>query len=217
MSTATPHIFLLPGVNATCPVYSRLLPLIENASIVDFIDPQPRESLTSYAKRMSARFDADAYIGRVSFGGILALEISRIIRPKGCILISSIRGPDQLPPKTQRWRSIGGRNCARAQRLLSRFATFVPRFMRSSETFRLARLAGPNGSWHRWATAAVLDWESLPFPDSVPTLHIHGDADTTFPIEFVTPDIVVPRGRHALSISHPEEVAWAICRLRQDA
>ena len=198
------------------PVYSRLLPLIENATIVEFIEPRSSESLNSYAERMSCHFDPEGYIGGVSFGEILALEISRIINPRGCLLISTIVGPHQLPSSIRRWKTLGRRNYANAHQFLARTASLVPQQFRTSATYRLGRLAGENGRWHRWATGAVLDWASQE-PLSVPTLQIHGDADTTFPIESVTPDIIVPSGRHALPVSHPEEVANAIDRLRNAA
>src|SRR4051812_10554360 len=118
MNVPQAHVYLLPGMSADFPVYTRLAPLLPNATIVSFIEPHSNESLTSYAERMAATFHADSYIAGVSFGGILALEISRIIRPKGCILIASIRRPDQLPPWFRVWRSIGGRNCSKVLRLI---------------------------------------------------------------------------------------------------
>lgn len=74
-------IYLLPGMTSDYPVYSRLTPLLQNARIVDFIDPKVNESLTSYARRMAEQFPPLCFIAGVSFGGILALEISRIVQP----------------------------------------------------------------------------------------------------------------------------------------
>ena len=217
MASPKPTIYLLPGMNSHYPVYSRLLPLVENVKVVDFIEPEPRESLPSYAERMSCYFDTAAYIGGVSFGGILAQEISRIIKPRGCLLISTIVGPHQLPPSVRGFRAIGRRTYSNAHKLLCRSASFVPRRIRTSATYRIGRLAGENGNWQRWATGAILDWNPDVGSIPVPTLQIHGDADRTFPINLTTPDIIVPTGRHALPVSHPEEVAAAIHRLRTAA
>lgn len=209
MNRETPPLYLLPGMTADCPVYSRLLPLVAGAKIVSFIDPLPNESLVCYAARMAPRFHPDSYIGGVSFGGILALEISRLVRPKGCILISSVQSPRQLPPWFRIGRAFGGRNCSRLLRVIGDAASLVPGRIRTSSTIRVAKLSGFNGAWQRWATSAVLDWQ----PDDdfgAPMLHIHGDADLTFPLRYVRPDVVVHRGRHALPISHPTETANAI-------
>jgi len=56
----------------------------------------------------------------------------------------------------------------------------------------------------------VMDWQGPRDGHNIRTLHIHGDADTTFPVRYVTPDVVVATGSHALPISHPQEVAAAI-------
>lgn len=113
-----PQVYLLPGMTADYPVYSRVMPLLANAALVPFIEPRAAESLNSYATRMADSFHPDAYIVGVSFGGVLAVEISRIIRPKGCIIVSSIRNPRQMPPWFRWSRILGGQNSVRLLRLL---------------------------------------------------------------------------------------------------
>jgi pimeloyl-ACP methyl ester carboxylesterase len=203
-------IYLLPGMTSDYPVYSRLTPLLQNARIVDFIDPKINESLTSYARRMAEQFPPLCYIAGVSFGGILALEISRIVQPAGCILIASVTGPDELPPWFRVWRRLGGRNCSSILNIIGNAAAIVPKSIRTSSTIRATKLSGVAGAWHRWATSAVLDWNPDPLPISSPLLHIHGDADSTFPIRYTKPNVVVANGRHSLPISHPVETANAI-------
>lgn len=203
-------IYLLPGMTGEYPVYSRLTPLLRNASIVNYIAPRHNESLTAYAERMAVQFPPRCFIAGVSFGGILALEISRIVQPAGCILISSITNSNQFPPRLRVWRSLGGRNSARILNMVGGAAALVPKSFRTGSTMRAIKLSGAAGAWHRWATSAVLNWNPKPKPMPTPLLHIHGDADTTFPVRYTKPDVVVPNGRHALPISHPVETANAI-------
>ena len=197
-------------MTADYPVYSRLTPLLPNATIINFIDPKPNESLTAYAERMADRFPKQCYIAGVSFGGILALEISRIVQPAGCILISSVSSPNELPPWFRVWRSLGGRNCSRILNVIGNSAVLVPKSLRTSSTMRATKLSGAAGAWHRWATSAVLDWNPAAEPISSLCLHIHGDADKTSPTQYTNPDIIVPNGRHDLPISHPVSTANAI-------
>lgn len=208
--SAAPPIYLIPGMTAEYPVFSRLTPLLPNAMVVNFIEPRPSDSLIDYAQRMAEQFTPHGFIAGVSFGGIVALEISRIVRPKGCVLISSIREPHQFPPWMRVSRAIGGRNCSRVLRLIGDFTSLVPASVRSSATMRARKLSGVRGAWHRWATSAVLDWRPEPKPIGVPLLLIHGTADATFPIRYIEPHVVVPNGRHALPQSHPIETANAI-------
>jgi hypothetical protein len=55
-------IYLLPGMTADYPVYAKLLPLLPNAQIVQFIEPEPSESLADYAKRMAPQFSGPSEI-----------------------------------------------------------------------------------------------------------------------------------------------------------
>lgn len=197
-------------MSAEYPVYSRILPLLPNATVVDFIPPEPRESLVDYASRMSKLLSSNCFVAGVSFGGIIALEIARILRPRGCILISSILHPRELPPWFRAWRTLGGRRSSALLQWIGWSASLVPRSICTSSTFRATKLAGTGGKWHRWATSAVIDWQPEATVDCCPILQIHGTADTTFPIRYTHPHVSVTGGRHALPISHPTETANAI-------
>ena len=211
MMQHSPLICLLPGMTQQYPVYHRLLPLLPSARVVPFIEPQPDETLQAYARRMAPLFSRDCFIGGVSFGGILAQEISRIVQPHGCIVIASIQHPSHLPPRLRMLRTLGGRWMDRLLRATGRLAESVPASVRTSSTARLRKLSGEAGRWHRWATGAVLDWQPAASQD-VPLTHIHGDKDTTFPVGRTTADIIISGGKHALPVSHPEETAAAIRR-----
>lgn len=61
--------------------------------------PLRNESLKAYVQRLSAQIDTSeefAIVG-VSFGGIVAVELNKIICPKQTILISSAMTSKQLP------------------------------------------------------------------------------------------------------------------------
>jgi pimeloyl-ACP methyl ester carboxylesterase len=184
--------------------------MLPYAFAIDFIQPNPRETLVSYASRMASQLPSNSFIGGVSFGGIVALEVARILRPRGCILISSIRHPSELPPWFRIGRLLGGRCCVSFLAMIGSAAAVLPKSVCTSTTIRAKKLAGTDGSWHRWATSAVIDWKPELAFDGCPVLQIHGTADSTFPIRYTHPDIVVPNGHHALPISHPVETANAI-------
>lgn len=208
-------IYLLPGMTPNFPIYARLQPLLPNATIVDFIPPRPRESLISYAHRLALDIPPRSFVVGVSFGGILALEISRIVRPLGCILISTIKHPAELPPWFRMGRFLGVGTCSPALRSIGRLATLMPKRLRTASTLRATKLAGTAGQWHRWATTAVIDWSRCrqkpgPRIESCPVLQIHGTKDTTFPIRFIQPDIRVHSGTHSIALTHPQELADSI-------
>ena len=45
-------------------------------------------------------------VSGVSFGGIVARELASSINAKACILISSVRSPDELPPWFRVFRAL---------------------------------------------------------------------------------------------------------------
>ncbi|MEZ6089211.1 MAG: alpha/beta hydrolase [Pirellulaceae bacterium] len=77
----------------------------------------------------------------------------------------------------------------------------------------MTKLNGDAGEWHRWATAAVLNWSPSTDADRIPLFRIHGDRDTTFPIRYTNADIVIRGGGHVLPVTHHEEVAEALRRI----
>ena len=48
--------------------------------------------------------------------------------------------------------------------------------------------------------------ESQPAASEMPVDHIHGEADRLFPVALTHPDVIVPRGEHALSLFSPSAV-----------
>ena len=204
-------LYLLPGMTPDDRIFDRLVPLLPNSSVVNWLEPHKHESLSAYAGRLAATIPTShCFIGGVSFGGIVALEMSRIIRPHGCFLISSIRDPQQLPPWLRVFRLMAGRHCPRVLNTIGQIAAVTPKRIRTQSTARVTKLAGDAGAWHRWATSAVLQWQPDGSVPNVRVYHIHGDADTTFPIRYTDPDVIVRNGGHVLPLTHPADVADAM-------
>lgn len=127
-----------------------------------------------------------------------------------CILISSIRSLDELPPGLKR----AGRILSPAPELLLRWAGDASRcwpvVIRPPALTRLAKLGGQEGYWHRWATAAVLMWKPSAAARCVRSFAIHGTADTTFPVQYVHADVTISGAGHDMACTHADEVAASI-------
>ena len=206
MPTDSPPIYLLPGVNKSYPVFEHLEPQLPNATIVDYPAAEPGESLCDYAGRVAQQLSPHAVLIGLSFGGVLAQELVHFLPMRACVLIATVRGPHQFPPHYRWSRRLGIRGTMSAMRVASHLSLLIPKRFYSRT---LAR-AGRAGPWQRWAMASVANWHPRPAADPPPTLQIHGSADTTFPLRYVEADVVVDGGRHALPVSHPDEVLQAI-------
>ena len=153
-------------------------------------------------------------VSGVSFGGIVARELASSISAKACVLISSVRSPKELPPWFRMFRLLTPQTAEIGMKTIGELSSYWPRRLRTPATWRLLKLAGTSGAWHRWATAAVLNWKPCGEDNPIPVFQIHGDRDATFPIKYIDADYVVQGGGHVLPLTHGREVAE---KLRQIA
>ena len=94
------HVYLMPGMSANSLIFERIkLPKDYRSHLLDWIDPKKDESISDYAIRFSKLIEHEnpVLLG-VSFGGILVQEISKIIKVKLLIIISSVKCKSELPP-----------------------------------------------------------------------------------------------------------------------
>jgi len=65
---------------------------------IDWINPLERESIEDYSKRLAELIDQNEKFGilGVSFGGLIATEMSKILKPELTILISSAETKNEL-------------------------------------------------------------------------------------------------------------------------
>jgi pimeloyl-ACP methyl ester carboxylesterase len=201
-------ILLLTGMTPDHRIFDRLLPLLPTAVVVDWISPKERESIVSYADRLSCtiNYDEPMVVCGVSFGGIIARELACRLNTTSCVLISSVRSPRELPPWYRICR-VAPRSAEAIMKASGAVANRWPRRLRSPATWRLRKLAGKSGEWYRWATAAVLNWKPSQHVDQIPSVHIHGDRDATFPIRYTRADSIILGGGHVLPLTHFEEIA----------
>jgi pimeloyl-ACP methyl ester carboxylesterase len=209
------RILLLTGMTPDHRIFDRMLPLLPNASVVPWIAPRSYESIPQYAARLASTLSPteDCVICGVSFGGIVARELAHQVSAKCCIQISSIRDSSQLPPWFRLLRGFSFLGFEHMLAVVGQLAVLMPRRVRTRSTSRLTKLAGPKGAWHRWATTAVLRWKARIELDSIPLVQIHGDSDSTFPVRYVSPNVVISSGGHVLPLTHANQIASIIASL----
>jgi hypothetical protein len=176
-----------------------------------WIDPLPNESLESYAQRLipTLKIDEsqDYYIGGVSFGGMVALEVSRHLNPRAVFLISSCPSYRQVS-----WlvRFPGKVIAPRVT------ANFVKHFLWLAPL--AIRLTGPlhrdqrnllidiwnnaNLEVMRWGAMIMTQWE-FTHTLKVPIHEMHARYDLFIPLSGVNPDAIVENGWHAFNLTHP--------------
>ena len=213
---------MLPGLGADSRMFHpqrAALPVVETP---DWIAHVPGESLRSYARRFAQTIEIKqpAILCGVSMGGMIALEMSRLVPTRHIILIASCRRIDAANGLLR----LAGR-CARfvPLPLIRHGGVFAPLFLgrggalsRGDRDLLVSMARGLPADFIRWAGSAVVEWEGCPDPGA-PVTHIHGDRDWVIPLRRVQADCVIAGGMHVLNLSHPAEVNRFIRDTVQDA
>lgn len=203
-------LYFISGLGADKRAFSRLkIPPQYKVVHLDWMEPETNESLQAYVKRMAQRIDTSepfALIG-LSFGGIVCTELSSILKPAVTIIISSVTSRKEMP---WHFRFLGRIN---ADRVVNAAAMkkehffshwfFGTKQVHEQELFRtILRESSP--TYVKWAVHQVLNWQRVERPANI--IHIHGDKDKIFPIQFVKPDIIIEGGEHFMVYTMADEV-----------
>lgn len=185
-----------------------------------WIDPQPQEDLQHYAQRLSHKIDVHspfAIIG-VSFGGIMALELNKVIKPRQVILISSAISSFDIPFYF---------------RLLGRFRLFhfLPEILLKPPPFLANWFFGIRKPRHkdllrqiiketdpaflRWACIQIARWKNSEVPKNL--TRIHGTGDRMLKCMGPKESILIEKGGHFMIMERAHEISHHLNAILSDA
>jgi pimeloyl-ACP methyl ester carboxylesterase len=204
------NVYLIPGLAADERVFRHIrLPEGYHPQILQWVRPEPKESLASYAMKLAEQIDRSApftLIG-LSFGGMLATEIAKRLQPHKTVLISSVPHSSQLP-SYYRWAWRIGvqyimtptviKSGVMIKRLLTAEAPEDKKII-----VEMARDMDPE--FVRWAMWTIVHWKTT--EGSVPgCMHIHGSADVILPCRFTRPSHLVPKAGHLMIFNQADRI-----------
>ncbi len=203
------NVYFISGLGADSRIFKNVqLPPHCRPVYLDWIKPNPEESLTHYACRLSEGINTTqpfALIG-LSLGGMLAVEMAKLHRPKHIILISSIACSNCLPKYYRFGGFIGLHKIVPIQ--LFKQVSYLKRFF-TGETNADKRLIKSmirncDASFIRWGMNAVLGWKNKEVPQNL--VHIHGSADFMLPQIFAKPTHLIASGGHLMVLTHAAQI-----------
>lgn len=166
--------------------------------------PQKNESLSAYARRMVEGIDKNepiVLIG-VSFGGVLVQEMSRFVRVKRLIIISSVKTRHEIPKRMKIARDTGVYKVLPTG--LLDYITHIEKLpvgdlIRKRLKLYQQYLSINDKEYLDWAIKEMLCWEQdIPLSDII---HIHGDEDAVFPIKNISECISIKGGTHIMVLN----------------
>ena len=205
------RLVILPGLGADGRLFDPQRAVFPELEVPAWLPHHEDEWLADYARRMAETVTPsdDLCLGGVSFGGMVALEMARYLRPRAVLLIASCRTGRAIAPHLRYFvefsHAFPQREFADGAGLsrlyVRKFGVLTP----AQESFYADMLADTQPAFVRWGIAAITAWPG-PGELAMPVYHIHGSADELIPLAGVRPDQVVPGGGHLLNVTHAPEV-----------
>lgn len=204
-------IYLLPGLGADERLFQFLDPGDHEVIPIHWITPNADDSIENYAAKIALQISAkndNVLIGQ-SFGGIMAVEIGKIMPFKKIIIISSMIACDELPRRYRIARQLKLHKILTAG-LLKRSHTFINWIMGASDPLRKKLLADmlrdSDEKFMMWALERILNWQNRTVPPNI--VCIHGDNDKVLPLRRA--EYVIKGGGHLIVADRAGEVSAAI-------
>ena len=202
------HIYCISGFGADERVFSKLDFGEHFVHFNSWLNPLKKESIAAYAKRMSEKIQHEnPILTGLSFGGIMSIEIAKIIKTQKVILISSVKSFHEIPL----WMRLAGKSKLNKFFPLESFRIFEPiqnynLGIENSDELKLVReyRRSIGQQYTDWAIHQILHWKNEWQPENL--AHIHGGKDHIFPIKNIKADYIIPDGGHFMIMNRAEKI-----------
>jgi esterase/lipase len=181
---------------------------------IPWIEPLFEEKIEDYAQRMTTFITTPKpIIVGVSFGGMMTVEIAKLVDYQQIILISSAKNRLDLP---WHYRLSGHLNLHKIMpvhffkniKFLRYFAFNVKQDFEKKLLDDMADITSLN--FQNWAINVITKWQ---FEKILPRLtHIHGTADKVLP-HYKSADILIEHGGHFMIVNKAERVSFELKKI----
>lgn len=203
-------IFAISGLGADHRVFE-FLTLNHELIPVEWIKPNKKESIIAYSKRLIKEYKIDKEenygVMGVSFGGLIAVEISKILNPKVTILISSVATRNELSGILKLFGKSQLIGIIPKQFLNP--PKFIAHYMFGTKNKELlnAILNDTDLDFTKWAIRVLLNWQNE--SELTHLIKISGVKDKMLPPKGKT-NILVENGQHFMIVDKAEEISKII-------
>lgn len=204
------RIFMISGLGADGRAFQLLrLNYTSTITYIDWIKPDKEDTLTSYAQKLIDHYqiDSNSVLIGLSMGGMVSIEIAKMVQPLKTIIISSVRNKNELPLFQKIFGLLG-------------LHRFIPESKLSKSNFILERRFGAqnqfekeqlrealkrtNPSFAKWAIGAITQWDEKAANEHI--IKIHGDKDRLLPLRGKA-DYILKDAGHMMIIQRALEIS----------
>ncbi len=203
-------IFLVSGLGADRRTFNFLqLDFQDSITFVDWIQPHRKESLPSYCSRLAIQYNVDerSVVIGLSFGGIVAVEISKQIKLLKTIILSSARNRNDLSVLFRISGKMGLHKLI-SEHQIRRSNIFMEKAFGAStkEEKQMLEdvLKNTNVEVAKWAIREMTNWKESGKNEYI--LRIHGDRDKIIPLKN-SANYVIHDGGHMMITQRAKEIS----------
>jgi hypothetical protein len=202
-------LYCISGLGADKRVF-KYLKLNAEVIALDWIEPNANEAIEIYSKRLSTSINTSEPFGilGVSFGGLIATEISKQLNPEITILISSAETKNELRTLFNFVGHLG------ILRLLPEKLFDIPRpiakwlFGTDKTELLYSILDNTDLKFAKWAVIALTNWKNKTRLKS--KLKIGGENDKLIPSQNSLESITIKNGEHFMIVDKANEISELI-------
>lgn len=201
-------IYCISGLGSDEKIFSKLEFGDSKVTFIKWKIPEKNEPLGSYALRMASEItDENPILLGLSFGGMMSIEIAKIISVEKVILVSSIKHFHEMPS----YMRIAGK--LKLDRIVPlKSYSFLNKYQNYNigvQTVAQRKLVNDyrlaiNQQYLDWAIHEILNWKNEWIPDQL--IHIHGESDRIFPINKLKVNYSIPKGGHLMLLNNSVEI-----------
>lgn len=196
-------VYIFSGLGTDERVFQKLKFENVNVTFIQWIPPKSKETLEEYVVRISKQITSEnPILVGLSFGGMVAVEVSKIVETKKLILLATAKGKNEIPfyfrflGKIGIHKLIPGSVFKSANPFTFWFFGIDSHFERKLLKQILQEM---DSSFLKWAIDKIVNWENMTIPQNA--IHIHGSKDRILPLKFVQYDIKIQGGGHFMTMN----------------
>ncbi len=207
------NYYLIPGMGADHRLYQKFR--LEHGPIhyLNWIEHGKSKTLADYAALMSERITTEnnVIVGS-SMGGMVAVEMSRIVKPLATVLVSAPTGRQEFP------RILKTVNAIKLHKLVTpgqvmKIAGLADTFMgfktKEQRALFYEMLKGNGPEFLHFSVGAVLEWRNKQLPEG-DFIQIIGSLDRLFKAPKADNAFVIEGGGHFTAFEKADEVSQII-------
>jgi pimeloyl-ACP methyl ester carboxylesterase len=203
-------IYCIPGLGQDHRVFEGLKIKDSELRFIDWIEAKEDEDIPTYAARLAEQIEKvpNLYLLGVSLGGIMSVEIAKLIPVKKLILISTVKNRSEMPPTFEWMGKVPIKSNSLPKFAIEAQVVLKPFYGKANQkgiALFEKMLRAASLDFIRWAWNHIPEWKSKGEPKS-PFIHLHGTADLVFPIKHIDQAITLKGATHFAIFNDMEKI-----------